>query len=287
MSKKHKMADEDYPTTGHEWDGIREYDKPMPRWWLWTFFATIIFSLAYVIAYPAVPLIKGATPGLLGYSSRAQLQRSLDSVALENAEIEQLLLATPLENIAKNPSLVRYASAGGGAVFRTYCAQCHGAGAQGATGYPNLQDDDWLWGGDLAALEQTIQHGIRSDADEDTRYSEMPKFGEFLEEAQIEQLVEYLRQISGQDYLAETSANAEVLFADNCAACHGQNGEGNHEQGAPNLKDALWLYGGDRDALRHSIANARFGVMPAWNTRITPAQIRQVTFYVHQLGGGE
>jgi cytochrome c oxidase cbb3-type subunit 3 len=205
------MKDEDYPTTGHEWDGIREYDKPMPRWWLNTFYLTIIFAVGYSIAYPAIPLIKGATPGLLGYSSRGEVKADIEAVNLQNAEIEAKLLATPLDQVAADPDLSRFATAGGGAVFRTYCAQCHGEGAQGAKGYPNLQDDDWLWGGDLAAIETTVRHGIRHDADEDTRYSEMPKFGEFLEEAEIASLAEYVLQVSGQEHDAAKAASATVL----------------------------------------------------------------------------
>jgi cytochrome c oxidase cbb3-type subunit III len=287
MSKKIKMSDEDYPTTGHEWDGIREYDKPMPRWWLWTYYLTIIFAIGYSIAYPAIPLINRATPGLLGYSSRAELAQKIELVNAKNAEIEAKLLATPIEDVAQDPDLVRFASAGGGAVFRTYCAQCHGAGAQGAKGYPNLQDDDWLWGGDLATLETTIRSGIRSDTNEDTRFSEMPKFGEFLETEDIAKVAEYVLQVSGQENDATLAAEGQVIFADNCAACHGDTAKGDRDQGAPNLTDAIWLFGGDRETITQTITNSRFGVMPAWQGRITDAQIKQAAFYIHQLGGGE
>lgn len=285
--RKPKLTDEDYPTTGHEWDGIREYDKPMPRWWLITFIITVIWGLGYTIIYPAWPLINGATPGLLGYSSRQDVAEKIEAVNSENATIEAKLLATPMEEIINDPDLVRFAKAGGGAVFRTYCSQCHGTGAQGAKGYPNLQDDDWLWGGDLAAIETTLRHGIRYDGDEDTRYSQMPAFGEILEDADIEKLAEYVLSVSGQEHDGGMAAEGAALFADNCAACHGDNAMGDREQGAPNLTDALWLFGGDKDTIIETIANSRFGVMPAWQGRITDAQIKQVAFYVHQLGGGE
>ena len=285
--RKPKLTDEDYPTTGHEWDGIREYDKPMPRWWLITFIITVIWGLGYTIIYPAWPLINGATPGLLGYSSRQDVAEKIEAVNRENATIEAKLLATPMEEIINDPDLVRFAKAGGGAVFRTYCSQCHGTGAQGAKGYPNLQDDDWLWGGDLAAIETTLRHGIRYDGDEDTRYSQMPAFGEILEDADIEKLAEYVLSVSGQEHDGAMAAEGAALFADNCAACHGDNAMGDTEQGAPNLTDALWLFGGDKDTIIETIANSRFGVMPAWQGRITDAQIKQVAFYVHQLGGGE
>lgn len=285
--RKPKLTDEDYPTTGHQWDGIREYDKPMPRWWLITFIITVIWGLGYTVIYPAWPLINGATPGLLGYSSRQDVAEDIAAVNSENATIEAKLLATPIGQIENDPDLVRYATAGGGAVFRTYCSQCHGAGAQGAKGYPNLQDDAWLWGGDLSAIETTIRHGIRFDADDDTRFSQMPAFGDILADDEIAKLAEYVRKVSGQEHDAAMADAGATLFADNCAACHGEDATGNRELGAPNLTDALWLYGGGRGEIVETITNSRFGVMPAWQGRISEAQIKQVTFYVHQLGGGE
>ncbi len=285
--RKPKLTDEDYPTTGHEWDGIREYDKPMPRWWLITFIITVIWGLGYTVIYPAWPLINGATPGLLGYASRAEVAKDIAAVNSENATIEAKLLSTPIGAVADDPDLARFATAGGGAVFRTYCSQCHGAGAQGAKGYPNLQDDDWLWGGDLAAIETTIRHGIRYDGDENTRFSQMPAFGEILDETDIAKLAEFVLMVSGQEHDAGMAGEGATLFADNCAACHGDNAMGDPAQGAPNLSDALWLFGGDRETIVDTITNSRFGVMPAWQGRITDAQIKQAAFYVHQLGGGE
>lgn len=287
MKKKQRKSEEDYPTTGHEWDGIREYDKPMPRWWLNTLYITIIWAIGYSIAYPAWPLLKEATPGLLGWSSRGDVAAEISRVNAQNAEIETKLLATPLENIAADADLSRFASAGGAAVFRTYCAQCHGEGAQGFKGYPNLQDDDWLWGGDIATLETTIRHGIRFEADDDTRLSEMPKFGEFMEHEEIASIANFVRSLSGKEHDEAAAAAGTELFADNCASCHGETGAGDREQGAPNLTDAIWLYGSKEDVIEKSITYSRAGVMPAWQGRITDAQIRQVAFYVHQLGGGE
>ncbi|MEM6904857.1 MAG: cytochrome-c oxidase, cbb3-type subunit III, partial [Pseudomonadota bacterium] len=184
------------------------------------------------------------------------------------------------------PTLDSFAQAGGAAVFRTYCSQCHGAGAAGALGYPNLIDDDWLWGGDHEAIAATIRHGIRWEEDYDTRYSQMAAFGRdgILSKPEIRTVADYILSLSGA---AEGSAEGEELYLDNCAACHGDEALGDPEQGAPNLADAIWLYGGDRDAVITSITNARFGVMPAWNTRLSEAEIRQVAHYVHSLGGGE
>lgn len=282
--RKPKLTDEDYPTTGHEWDGIREYDKPMPRWWLITFILCVVWGLGYTVFYPAWPLINGATPGLLGYASRDEVSKDIAAVKSENATIEAKLLATPIGAIADDADLARFATAGGGAVFRTYCSQCHGAGAEGAKGYPNLQDDDWLWGGDLAAIETTIRHGIRYDGDENTRFSQMPAFGEILDEANIAKLAEFVLKVSGHEHDADMSGEGEVLFADNCVACHGENAQGDQQQGAPNLSDALWLFGGDKETITETITNSRFGVMPAWQGRITDAQIKQVAFFVYQLG---
>lgn len=287
MKKKQKTTDEDYPTTGHEWDGIREYDKPMPRWWLNTLYLCIVWAIGYTIAYPAWPLLTEATPGLLGWSSRGDVAAEIAKVNEQNAEIEAKLLATPMEEIAADADLSRFASAGGAAVFRTYCAQCHGEGAAGAKGYPNLQDDDWLWGGEIATLEETIRHGIRYEADDDTRLSDMPQFGEMLEKDEITSITNYVRSLSGKEHDEASATAGTELFAENCAACHADAGTGDRDVGAPNLTDAIWLYGSDAAAIEKTITYSRSGVMPAWQGRITDAQIKQVAFYVHQLGGGE
>ena len=275
-------------TTGHEWDGIREYNNPLPRWWLWVFYATIVWGIWYTIAYPAWPGIKGATEGYLGWSSRAQLAQELAEAEASHAAINQKLASVELTEIGADPELANYATSAGGAVFRTWCAQCHGSGAQGGKGYPNLLDDDWLWGGTIEDIYITLKHGIRSPDDEDTRFSEMPAFGEMLDEEQIDQVVNHVLKISGQAPRdpAAAEAGAEV-FADNCAACHGDDGTGDRSVGAPNLTDAVWLYGGDYDTIRETVTNGRRGVMPSWNTRLSEAEIRSVATYVHQLGGGE
>lgn len=281
---------EEMPTTGHEWDGIREYDTPMPRWWLWTFYGTIVWSAVMVVLYPAIPLVNGATQGILGYDSRGEVAQDIAAVKEMNAAIDQRLVETELTAIAADEELNRYAISGGGAVFRTYCAQCHGAGGGGAqaSGYPNLTDDAWLWGGDIEAIHQTISHGIRWEDDPDTRFSQMPVFGDnYLADEEIANVVEYVLSISNQEHdTAMAEAGAET-FLNECSACHGENGEGMRDLGAPNLTDAIWLYGGDRDTLIETVTYSRNGVMPPWTGRLTEAQIRQVAAYVHQLGGGE
>ena len=289
MSKKPETKTGDPETTGHVWDGIEEFNNPLPRWWLWTLYACIVWAIAYTIAYPAWPLINGATPGLLGWSTRADVQADIDAATEANAAINARLASVELTEIAGDDELNTYAASAGKAVFLTWCAQCHGSGAAGAKGYPNLLDDDWLWGGDIETIYTTITHGIRNETDDDARYSEMPAFGrdELLEPDEIEQVVNYIMSLSGtpQD-AALVDAGAEI-FADNCAACHSEAATGDREQGAPNLKDAIWLYGGDHATLTQTVTNARFGVMPNWNQRLSEAQIRAVAIYVHQLGGGE
>ncbi|MDU8911836.1 cytochrome-c oxidase, cbb3-type subunit III [Aestuariicoccus sp. MJ-SS9] len=284
-----KDDDLDYETTGHIWDGIREYNKPLPRWWLWTFYATIVWGVGYTIAYPAWPGIKEATPGLLGFSTRAQVAEDIAAVEAANAEINAKLASVELTAIADDPELLTYATQAGGAVFRTWCAQCHGSGAAGvqAAGYPNLLDDAWLWGGDIESIHQTIAHGIRNENDPDARWSEMPAFGELLEDGEIPAVVNYVMSLSGEPMDASLVAQGQEVYDINCSGCHGEDAAGDIYQGAPNLSDAIWLYGGDYDTLVETVTYSRFGVMPSWADRLSDAEIRAVATYVHGLGGGE
>ncbi len=289
MSKTPEKQPGDPNTTGHTWDGIEEFDNPMPRWWLWTFYATILWGVIYTILFPAWPLVNSATAGVLGWSSRADVNAEIAAVEEVNAPINERLASAELTAIPGDAELNGYAISSGAAVFRTWCAQCHGSGAAGAKGYPNLLDDSWLWGGDMENIYLTIAHGIRNEDSDEARYSEMPAFGrdELLSEEEIDQVVNYVMSLSGEPNDASVVEAGSVIYADNCAACHGEDAAGDPFQGAPNLSDAIWLYGGDYDTLVETVHNSRFGVMPAWNTRLTEAQVRAVTAYVHQLGGGE
>jgi cytochrome c oxidase cbb3-type subunit III len=276
------------PSTGHEWDGIREYDNPLPRWWLWIFYATIVWSVIYWLLFPAWPLVTQATQGVLGYSTRANAAVELQTAQARNAPLEARVMESDLATIADDPELLRFAVAGGGAVFRNHCGQCHGAGAQGAIGgYPNLLDDSWLWGGTVDAIHQTVLHGIRYDPDPDTRFSQMPAFGEILQEEEIAGLVEYVLSLSGAPHDEAMAAAAAENFEINCSACHGLEGEGNIDLGAPTLNDAIWLYGGSREEILHTIRFSRYGVMPAFQGRLRDVDIRKVAVYVHNLGGGQ
>lgn len=289
MSRKPITTKADPDTTGHSWDGIQEFNNPLPRWWLYTFYITIIWALGYTVLYPAWPLLTGATPGILGASTRADVAAEIKRFEEANAPIEAKLVATDLTAIAADPELGTFAQNAGAAVFGTWCAQCHGSGAEGNKGYPSLLDNDWLWGGTIEDIHTTITHGIRNTTDPDARYSQMPAFGkdELLDKDQIAAVVQLVRQISGQDFDAGLAATGATVFAENCVSCHGEDGKGMRELGAPNLTDRIWLYGGDVATLTETVTNARFGVMPAWAGRLSEAEIRAVASYVHSRGGGE
>ena len=288
MSKKPVQKGNEVETTGHSWDGIEEYNNPLPKWWVWIFYITIIWGIGYTIAYPAWPGLTGATKGVLGWSQRVDVETSIQEAEDKLAPINAKLEAADLTAIPGDAELGGYSVSAGAAVFKTWCAQCHGSGAAGAVGYPNLLDNDWLWGGDIENIYLTVKHGIRNDEDDDARYSEMPAFGQdYLEDEQIDAVVNYVMSLSGDPMDASlVTAGAEV-FADECSSCHMEDGTGDREQGAPNLTDAIWLYGGDYDSIRETVANSRYGVMPSWGNRLSEAQVRAVSVYVHQLGGGE
>jgi len=276
-------------TTGHEWDGIKELNTPLPRWWVITFYLTIIWSFGYWIVYPAWPMVTGFTTGVLQYSSRAD-------VAVELANLEKIrgdkmvaLGAASLADIEKDPALLALARARGKTVFGDNCAACHGSGAAGAKGFPNLNDDDWLWGGSLDQIMQTIQYGARSGHAQ-THEGQMLAFGKdgTLKKEEIVTVANYVRSLSGlptrQGYDAKAGAK---IFADNCTVCHGDAGKGNQDVGAPNLTDKIWLYGSDEATIIETVTNGRAGVMPAWVGRLDPSTIKAMAVYVHSLGGGK
>ena len=275
-------------TTGHEWDGIRELDNPLPRWWLWIFYACIVWSVCYWVVMPAWPLLTDYTRGILGHSQREQVASDVEALRTARAAYGDKLATASLEAIEADPELQSIALAWGKSAFGDNCATCHGAGGGGAVGYPNLNDDIWLWGGKLDDIRHTITVGVRSTA-EDTRQSQMPAFGRdgILDAAQIRDLTEYVLNLSGRGTDPAAVARAAPLFADNCAACHGAEGKGNREFGAPDLTDADWLYGGDKATITETITRARGGVMPTWAGRLDAPTINALAVYVHSLGGGE
>lgn len=282
------------PATGseikeHEWDGIHELDTPMPRWWLWTFYATIIFAIGYVIAYPAIPLATRATQGMLGWTSRSSLKVEQQQADAARADILKALKDTEIETLDPKSPLMQAAIEGGRAAFKVNCVQCHGSGAAGTKGYPNLNDDDWLWGGDMAAIHKTLEVGIRDPGNANTRISAMPAFGRdgILQPAEVEDVVSYVLTLSKQQKVDPAARRGAKIYADNCAVCHGPTGTGDRQLGAPNLTDPIWLYGGDRESIRQTVHNSRNGVMPAWGERLDPETVKMLTAYVHALGGGE
>lgn len=294
MDQKHEDPHVDaatgMPTTGHEWDGIRELNTPLPRWWLGIFYVTIVWSIGYWIVYPAWPLLTDTTKGVIGYASRIDIGADMARLKVQRAaQAAGMADATPAQ-IKADPTLFQIAMAQGKAAFGDNCAACHGVGGAGARGYPNLNDDDWLWGGSLPAIQQTIRHGIRVAGDNDTRVSQMPAFGRdgVLKREEILAVASHVRELVGLS--TEPKADLKLgrkVFADNCAACHGATGKGNQELGAPNLTDAISLYGMDMASLTETIANSRNGVMPAWAGRLDETTIKALTVYVHSLGGGQ
>ncbi len=275
--------------TGHEWDGIRELNAPLPRWWLWTMYATIVWAVGYWIVYPAWPLMKDYTSGVWAWNSRTAVERDLADLAVLRGETGRAFAAADIRDAAANPDLLNFARAQGRVLFADNCATCHGSGGAGAVGYPNLNDDDWLWGGSLEEIEMTLRHGIRS-TDPETHPGVMMAFGRdgMLDRPQVTNVVHYVRSLSGLDVAAGADlAAGEEVFREQCVSCHGDEGKGVRELGAPNLTDAIWLYGSSHDAVFQSVWNGRSGVMPNWQGRLRDQEIKALAVYVHSLGGGE
>lgn len=275
-------------TTGHEWDGIRELDNPLPNWWRWIFWASVVWAIGYWIAYPAWPLATDYTRGVLGYSTRGELAVEMAVAREAQAGLRAGLAAASLEEIRTAPDLLAFALAGGRSAFGVNCSQCHGSGAQGFVGYPNLNDDEWLWGGTLEEIRATIAHGVRNEDDEDARWSEMPAFlrDEILDEGQIADVAEFVLALSGQSQDGDAAARGAAIYEEECSACHGEAGAGNAALGAPALDNAIWLYGGDRETIVETISSGRGGVMPAWGRLLDPVTVKQLAVYIHSLGGG-
>lgn len=279
-------------TTGHEWDGLRELDTPLPRWWLYVFYASIVISIVYWVLMPAWPLVNSYTRGVLGFSDRANVAADVSALRNARTPMFERLATASVSDIAADPEMQEFARAAGESVFGDYCRTCHGAGGAGAPGYPVLADDVWIWGGSMADIEHTLRVGIRSDHPE-TRNSMMPAFGRdgILTAAQVGDVTEFVISISSADTRLSADDRAAVrgatIYEAQCAVCHGASGAGDRIVGAPSLNDDLWLYGGSREEIRRQIELGRGGVMPAWEARFDSGTLRALAYYVHEMGGGE
>ncbi len=270
-------------TTGHEWDGLKELNNPAPRWWLWVFIITVIWSIGYWVVYPAIPTLTGHTKGKFGWTQYGKLEAEQGEIIQRRGEYAKRIEKSSLKEIYDDSELYQFAVAGGKVMFKENCAACHGTGAQGGKGYPNLNDDDWLWGGDIESIYHTIKFGVRSNNPEG-RDSQMPAMTEVLKQKEIESVAMHVLNLAGKGAANEAGAK---IFQENCASCHGDNGKGGRDFGAPNLTDAIWLYGGDKESITAQMKKPRHGVMSVWADRLPDDTIKQLAVYVHSLGGGE
>lgn len=255
--------------TGHVWDqDLREYNNPLPRWWLWLFYLTVVFALVYLVLYPGL----GSFAGLKGWTQDGQYEQEKAAAEATAAAYLAPFAAMTIPQLAADPKAMATARN----LFQVNCAQCHGSDGGGARGFPNLADANWLWGGEPDTVVQTISAG---------RIAVMPPWGPVLGEKGVDEVVAYVGQLGGQPSDAALAAAGQPLFETNCAACHGVDGKGNPILGAPNLTDDIWLYGGDAASLRQTVANGRNGQMPAFGERLGAERVRLLAAYSIQLAG--
>jgi cytochrome c oxidase cbb3-type subunit 3 len=282
-------------TTGHEWDGIKELDTPLPRWWLYSFYATIVIGVVYMIALPAIPWLPGSpadsdhSRGFSNNSERVNVARAVAELQASRASGFAQLENASIESIENDPQMLGFVRAAGRAAFGDNCGTCHGVGAQGAPGYPNLNDDVWIWGGTFEDIRETIQYGIRTEHPM-ARFSQMPAYGrdQLLGASEIRDVADYVLTLSGHEITNEDGAQRGAeIFISQCASCHADDGTGDRSQGAPNLADQEWLYGGSREQIIATIDRGPYGIMPTWEGRLEDTTISALAAYVFLLGGGE
>ncbi len=257
-------------TTGHEYDGIEELDNPLPFWWYLMFLVTIIWGVGYLIIYPGM----GNYPGLLGWTQENQHERQVAAAEEQYREMRDRYLAMPIEEIAQDPQVLRM----GQRMFGNNCAQCHGADAAGSYGFPNLTDDDWIYGGEPDTITATIEHG---------RQAAMPAWGSILGDEGVANVVAHVLTLNGRDADENAAEAGAQVFATYCAACHAADGTGIAAMGAPNLTNGIWLYGGTESNLAHSIRAGRNGVMPAFGEQLSEDKIHIIAAYVYSLSHGQ
>jgi cytochrome c oxidase cbb3-type subunit 3 len=275
-------------TTGHEWDGLKELNTPLPKWWVYILYATIAWSALWFVLFPSVPGITGYFHGVLGYSQRSAVDRDVRDIAAQRASTMDRIKRLSFADIRNDPQLMAAADTAGRIAFADNCQPCHAAGGGGQPGYPALAAGAWIWGGTLEAIQQTITYGIRS-GDEKARDAQMPRFGVdgILKPEEIQQVADYVMTLFDKPQPGKNVSAGQKLFADNCAICHGEAGQGDREKGAPRLASRVHLYGSDRATVVAQVTNPRMGMMPAWHARLDEATIKSLTLYVHSLGGGE
>lgn len=274
-------------TTGHEWDGIKELNTPIPR--IVKLCYAITFSVAVLlwVLYPAWPLVTDYTKGVLKTSQQQVLQGQLDAGVEQRARWSDRIAGADLASLAADPEIGAIVARAGKTLFDDNCAVCHGSAARGGPGFPNLTDGTWLWGGSPEEIHETLRVGINSTHDE-TRASQMLAFGQdqVLVRAEIRQVIAYVRGLSGLEAPDPASAEAgAALFVEHCASCHGEAAKGDKTQGAPDLTDDSWIYGGDRETVYTTVFHGRQGHMPHWGERLGPVQLKLLALYVHGLGG--
>ncbi len=253
-------------TTGHIYDGIEEYDNPLPAWWFYMFAITIVWGIGYLIIYPGM----GNFAGVLGWTQIGQYEQQVAAADEKYRDMRDRYLALPVEEIAVDPAVRKM----GMRMFANNCAQCHGADAMGAYGFPNLTDDDWLYGGDAATIKATLVNG---------RQAVMPAWGDVIGDKGIKEVTQYLLRLNGRDADPAQADAGETVFKTYCAACHGADGTGNMAMGAPNLTNGIWLYGGSEEQIAQTLRAGRNGVMPAFQDTLSEDKIHILSAYVYGL----
>jgi cytochrome c oxidase cbb3-type subunit 3 len=270
-SKKREGEAELGDVTGHKWDeNLEEYNNPLPRWWLWMFYITIIFGLVYLVLYPGL----GNYPGQLGWTSRGQYEKEIEQARLKYDPIFAAFAKQDIATLAKDPKAIKI----GQRLFLNYCATCHGSDASGARGFPNLTDKDWLYGGSPDNIKTSIMEG---------RNGIMPPWEAALGEQGIEEVTHYVLSLGGRQHDAAKAAAGKTRFETMCAACHGPDGKGNTTIGAPNLTDNIWLYGGSPGVIKMSIAKGRQGHMPAHRDFLGENKVHVLAAYIYSLSADD
>ena len=254
------------PKTGHVYDGIEEYDNPLPGWWFKMFVGTVIFGIGYLILYPGL----GSYAGVLGWTQVGQWQEEVAEAEAKYAPVYAQYANMPVEELIANPDAMKMSRR----LFNNNCSVCHGSDGRGSYGFPNLADSDWLYGGSADNIKTSITQG---------RKGMMPAWGAVIGEEGVDQVAEYVFKLSGREHDEAKANGGAQTYATYCAACHGAEGKGVAAMGAPNLTDGVWLYGGSPSLVRHSIRNGRNGNMPAQADKLKAEKIHLLTAYVYNL----